>query len=118
MSRISQEFYCNDCYGYFFPRINTAITAKAEIVCPNCGRKHPRWIHEGQVFDKAPKLKSDWPEQEILSPKTSYSKEPLTDKMKKKHNGEPRDGEVIADRSPLYERWLEVAARERGEIDD
>jgi hypothetical protein len=80
------------------------------MVCPNCGRKHPRSIKNGQIIEYG----SEPFKEEILVPKSAYSKESLLSKMKR---GE-RDGVIIgkdaelnlknpAAEAILRERWLE-----------
>ena len=41
--RILQEFYCNDCDGFFLANLCIALNVRVEVVCPNCGRKHHGW---------------------------------------------------------------------------
>lgn len=43
------EFNCNDCGGYFTVNLNLGINGDFLIECPNCGRKHPRRIKNGEV---------------------------------------------------------------------
>lgn len=119
MARISQEFYCGECKGYFLVRLNMALNFEAEIVCPNCGHKHRRCVKDGQIYEGG-RFNTD-SKEEIMPTKASYSKTPLTEKMQKAHekndfNGR-RDGVVVCDRPPMYDRWLEIAARERGETE-
>ena len=51
MSRISQEFYCGECSGYFVVRLNIALNHEAEIVCPNCGHEHCRVVRNGIITE-------------------------------------------------------------------
>lgn len=43
------EFNCNDCGGFFTVNLNLGINGDFLIECPNCKRKHPRRIKNGQV---------------------------------------------------------------------
>ena len=109
--KIWQEFYCNDCAGYFRVKLNVALNIRVEMVCPNCGRKHPRSIKNGLIVEAG----HDAICEEILVPKSAYSKESLHAKMK----GHERDGVMIekegdlnkrhpATDAILRERWLEL----------
>jgi len=115
MSRISEEFYCGECSGYFVVRLNIALNHEAEIVCPNCGHEHRRCIVNGQIFEHG--RHSTNSKEKVLTTKANYSKTPVTQKMRDAHEkkyGSRRDG-VLIDREPMLEQWLNVAARERGE---
>lgn len=119
MSRISQEFYCaksgEGCGGYFIVRLNMAINHVVKIVCPKCGHEHQRCIVNGQIHEKG---RYNVGSKEIIRPTmASYSPEPFTKKMREK-NREERDGVLIDEgREPMFDRWLELAARERGETE-
>jgi hypothetical protein len=79
MSAVVQEFYCNDCDGYFRARLSLGFNRCIRMVCPNCGRKHPRVVKNGMIRETGhvnnPK------EEEVYVPKTSYSKTPVTRAM-------------------------------------
>lgn len=94
--RIWQEFYCNDCDGYFRVKLNVAINMRVEMVCPNCGRKHPRSIRDGRIVEAG----HEAVKEEILVPKSAYSKESLHSKMIKN----ARDGEVFKGEDDLNKR--------------
>jgi len=108
MSRVSQEFYCSECKGYFLVRLNTGLNQEVEIVCPNCGHEHRRCIVEGQIFEYG-RFKTDSKEK-IRPTKASFSTEPLTVKMKQ--TSYARDGAILTEQ--MRERWLEKAAAEMG----
>ncbi len=111
MGRIAQEFYCGECQGYFLIQLNMALNMEVHIVCPNCGHEHRRCIKDGQIYENGryeSKVK-----EEILCTRASYSKEPLTAKMKSP-SCHRRDGVPLLDED-MKQRWLQVAARERGE---
>jgi ribosomal protein L32 len=95
-----------------------ALNHVVEIKCPNCSHLHRRCIKDGQIYEFG-RHGTDIKE-EILVTMASYSKEPLTQKMKLAHEqnsyANRRDGAIIPDREPMYDRWLEIAARERGEV--
>jgi len=113
--RLTQEFYCGECHGYFMVRLNMSLNFEALIKCPNCGHEHRRVIKDGEIHEQG-RFQVDAKET-ILTTMATYSKEPYTDKMKKAHEkgswGSRRDG-VPVDYT-MAERWLQVAARERGE---
>lgn len=121
MDRVSQEFYCGECSGYFLIRLNTALNHEAEIKCPNCGHEHRRCVVNGEIFEKGRHTTTS--REKILTSMASYSKTPITQKMRDAHEGKQfhgrRDG-VVLERDPatqaeFNERWLSIAARERGE---
>jgi len=110
-NKVWQEFYCNDCPdgGYFRVKLNMAINARVEMCCPNCGRKHPRVIKDGVIYENADLGANAWKE-EIVVPKSAWSKE-------SRHNGMmigARDGKVFNFATDykgdplLKERWLEL----------
>jgi hypothetical protein len=116
LSRVYQEFYCNDCDGYFGVKLNMAINVKALICCPNCGRQHPRCIINGEIHSYG-----DVPgnrEEEIIVPKSAYHKKSEIKRMQEANkHGSSRNGVVVEHRSPDYERLLEMSKRQLGEID-
>jgi hypothetical protein len=110
MARVSEEFYCNDCDGYFVVRINVALDYEIHVVCPNCGHAHPRYVRDGHIFEHGT---GKHPKERILTTKNNYSKEPITEKMRQKG---ARNGEPIAQMF-LHERWASLAQREQGAAD-
>ncbi len=116
MARVSQEFHCGNCSGYFVVRLNLGLNHEVEIVCPGCGHEHRRCVKNGLIFE-AGRFKTDSKEK-IRPTKAAFSKTPITDKMKKAQYG--RDGVELsgATLDEYRQRWLEVAARERGEDQD
>ena len=114
--RVSQEFYCGECQGYFMVRLNMALNHEAHIKCPNCGHEHRRVIQDGVIHESG-RYKSDVKEN-VLTTMATYHKEPFTKRFKDaKSYGQRRDGEKM---SPAQlERWAEVAQREQtGEMFD
>ena len=121
MSTIRQEFYCMECQGYFLANLNVSINLQVEIICPNCGHKHHRYIKDGQIFERGRENGS--PIQEIHVPKCTYSKKPLTEKMQKATTfNDRRDGVPLPFEESFKEayrdehfkqRWLEKAANEK-----
>lgn len=111
MSRISQEFYCGECTGYFLVRLNDSLNHGVEIVCPNCGHEHRRCIVDGQIFENG---RHETPVKEKIRPtKVSYSKEPLTTQMKQAGGwGQRRDGSILTEM--MRSRWLEKGTEEKG----
>ena len=110
MSRVSQEFYCGECQGYFVVRLNMALNFEAYIKCPKCGHEHRRVIKDGQIHEVG-RYASNVKET-ILTTLATYSKEPFTEKMQKATRyGDRRNGVPI---DPIMsDRWLEKAASER-----
>jgi uncharacterized Zn finger protein (UPF0148 family) len=70
--RVSQEFYCGHCDGYFFVRLNAALKYEVLIVCPNCGHEHQRVINKGVISEKG-RFQNEVKEK-IRSTKATYSK--------------------------------------------
>lgn len=115
MEKVWQEFYCGECSGYFRVKLNFNLNYEVEMVCPNCSHKHRRVIQNGQIYEKG-RFSSEVKE-EIMPPKSAYSKEPLTNKMaKNKCRWTKREGVVINNiedisennRQLLNERWFEL----------
>lgn len=106
--RRTEEFYCGECRGYFMVTLNVAINHEVEVVCPSCGHEHRRCVANGHILERG---RHSTPVKEKLRPSiASYSKHPFTEKMRS--SASHRDGEVL---SPvMLDRWLEVAAREKG----
>jgi hypothetical protein len=44
------EFYCNDCNGWILVNLNEDLRGEFTILCPECGRKHPRRIENGEMM--------------------------------------------------------------------
>ena len=116
MARVLQEFYCGECDGYFFVKLNMALNHEIELRCPNCAHEHRRCIVEGQIYESG-RYRTDSKEK-VLTSKATYSKLPLTEKMKELHtkNGNRRDG-VPHERDPLQqaefdERWASLASKQ------
>ena len=78
--KVTQEFYCNGCDGYFRVRLNIALDRNVVVVCPNCGHRHARGIKKGVIIEAYGKGDND---EEIWPPRSAYSKESLALKMKK-----------------------------------
>lgn len=122
MPRISQEFHCSKagdgCGKYFVVRLNMALSVEVEIICPACGHKHRRYIKDGVIRDDL-RCKHDVKETLRPSPAT-LSDEPATEKMRKAQAGTVRNGVELdgATLDDFRQRWLTVAARERGEDDE
>lgn len=114
MARINQEFYCGECDGYFFAKINMEITQGVDLVCPNCGHKHHRFIDKGQIFERG--RSSNKAIEEICPVKSSYHKKPVTEKMKEAEKKDKwsgrRDGVPVEDgaRHFIRESWAEKFA--------
>ena len=90
MAKIWQEFYCNDCSGYFRVKLDMALNIKIKMCCPNCGHPHPRATKDGQIVEYNDGIKGSY-EEEVHVPKSAYSKEPFTSRIK----ANARDGAVI-----------------------
>lgn len=94
MAAVWQEFYCNDCHGYIKCKINMHLNQTVVVVCPKCGRKHPRVIKNGHIVEDGYGNGSNT--NEICPTMSAYSKEPFTQKMRDlRYNA--RDGVKIED---------------------
>lgn len=119
--RIRQEFYCSGCCGFFLANINLALDARVLMICPECGRKHQRQIKKGRIED-CNKFADEETLEEIVVTKAAYSKTAFTDRMKEAEAQgiKKRKGLNTVERNgvPLdVERWLELTARQQGEIE-
>ena len=100
MSRVNQEFHCNDCDGYIMVPLHMELNNyKIVVVCPNCGREHPRTINKGKIVDDYHGGRNC---DKIRPTKAAYSKE-ARHKTSKKNM---RNGNVIADEM-INQSWLE-----------
>lgn len=98
MASIMQEFYCHECVGYFRVKLNIERDYGVEICCPSCGHLHHRVIEDGVIKENGTKLKrhDNTPKEQIYPMKSSYSKEPITKKMKDSSQwGAKRDAVVV-----------------------
>lgn len=111
--RVSQEFYCGECVGYFFVRLNMVVNHEALIRCPNCAHEHRRCINNGVIYEDG-RYQSDIKET-VLTMKSTYHKVPITDQMKKAAEGKSwqdrRNGIQMSPDQML--RWYEVSQREK-----
>lgn len=111
--KVFQEFYCNDCHGYIRVRLNMEYDRAINVCCPNCPRKHPRYIKDGQIVERGA---VDSPSEDICPTKSAYSKEPISKMMMK--NKYSRDGVIINSSEDLVrdammrERWIELYGQE------
>ena len=96
MARIAQEFYCNECDGYFMARLNMDLNYKVKIICPNCQHVHSRNVINGQIIEyikgKTPARFDAKYEEEIVCPKSTYQKKPRHGCAKN-----ARDGKILED---------------------
>ena len=96
MAKTSQEFYCGECKGYWILILNSYLDGyEVEVVCPNCNHEHRRCISKGQIVESG--RFANAPKEKIISPKSSYHKEPIhirMDKAKKSFDSR-RDGAVL-----------------------
>jgi len=115
MASVNQEFYCGECDGYFFAKLNMEINQGINLSCPNCGHKHHRYIKKGQIFESG--RNSNKATEEICPMKSTYHKKPVTKKMQDAANkdrwsgrrdGVPMEhGDADAARAILRQSWLE-----------
>ena len=109
---VVQEFYCNDCDGYFRARLSLGFNRSIYMVCPACDRHHPRVVHEGMIYESG-RMGKEWRKheaQEIHVPKSSYSKIPVTRAMAKAQSilaqpyPDPTDRKAVAAFRFAYEQ--------------
>ncbi len=96
MSKVAQEFYCNDCDGYVRLKLNMALNQRVRVVCPNCGHQHPRELRDGVIYECYHSADAET----ICPPKSSYSKTSL---LAPKHS---REGVRIDDQTSPELRLL------------
>lgn len=73
--KIWQEFYCNECIGYFRVKLDTSINERIVMICPNCGHNHHRYIKDGHIVEYGDGTGRE--AVEVIVPKSAYSKEPF-----------------------------------------
>jgi hypothetical protein len=76
-----QEFYCNDCddrEGYFRVRLQVGYNRNVLVVCPKCGRKHPRRIVSGHIVGDGNFDPATDPYDEIHVPISAWTPHPIT----------------------------------------
>lgn len=127
MSRIKQEFYCGECKGYFLANLSATLTMHVDVVCPECGHKHRRFIENGIIKENG-RDTGNTPKEELIGLKATYSKRPLTAKMRetREQNGayhsERRNGVPLTPEEQfaeayradaMDERWVEKASNEK-----
>jgi len=101
--KIWQEFFCNDCSGYFRVKLNMALNCSVEMTCPECGRKHPRRIEKGIIYEGG----GGTAREEIRPPKSAYSKKAISNiKVHAREGVVLKDSEKIGN-NILRESWLE-----------
>jgi hypothetical protein len=101
--KIIQEFYCNECVGYFRVTLDVGFNRLVGVECPNCGHQHEREIKDGIIYENH-KTGSF---HEILMPmKSTYSK---TAALRKSEKG-MRNGLPLGDpeKDLIQERWNEI----------
>src|SRR5258708_28113219 len=102
--KICQEFYCNDCDGYFRVKLNINLNISVFVVCPNCRREHPRKIKDGKILEGIGEAYAE----RVFSPKSTYSNKPFTIKAKKHiRNGAVIDSVQCIRDQAMRELWLE-----------
>ena len=113
MAKVAQEFHCHRCGGFFIVMISVGYDRDVKIACPgpNCGRQHPRRIKDGLIFE--PQGRNENATEEIIVPKSAYSKKPFTAKMKKaveKAEYGPKRGGVKLETSDMAARDAQLAS--------
>jgi DNA-directed RNA polymerase subunit RPC12/RpoP len=68
------EFYCSECAGYVYVKLNTALEGNHIINCPNCGHQHYRFVKEGLITDCRFYEGKDIAD-EVIPMKSAYQKE-------------------------------------------
>lgn len=109
MSRITSEFYCGECNGYFFVRLNIGLDRDFGIICPMCGHKHFRQVKGGVIVGDSMGRNDNY--EEIRPTKSAYHKESVHSKMKKfARAGSPIESanDIKPNFSFLRERWVEI----------
>lgn len=117
MTQEAQEFYCGECRTYFIIKLNMALESIVFVVCPGCEHEHQRSIRAGRLTEEG--RHESTPTLKIRALKSTMSKTPLTEAMQRAHETHSYQGRRcgIPVPPPMYDRWLEVAAREKGLID-
>lgn len=128
--KVWQEFFCNECVGYFRIKLCLGYDHSIHLHCPNCDHLHHRVVEDGRIKERFMSYNnpaSGLPADEIFVAKSAYSKEPWTAAMEKRQaslKSEPitggkiwdgaREGAEIKSQEDLIpnpffrERWLET----------
>lgn len=110
--RIWQEFFCNKCVGYFRVKLNMALNMKIRLRCPNpaCHHIHHRCISKGMIIEKG--RDDNGSHEEIVPPKSSYSKKPWTKAMEKESSQRdgiaPKKKRDLTREAIMSNRWRET----------
>lgn len=113
VQRVSQEFYCGECKGYFMVRLNMALNHEVHVRCPKCDHEHRRVIKDGVIYESG-RYGTDVKEN-VRTTIATYHKEPVTERMKKAHeqNSYRDRRDAVAMTAESMVRWAEVAQREK-----
>jgi hypothetical protein len=101
MSKIAQEFYCNDCDGYILVKLNISLNRRIQVKCPSCGRLHPRAVKEGLIVESYHDTTGDT--ENIVPTKAAYSKTSLLD-TRASRGGVTPDNKIAPE---VMARWVE-----------
>ena len=121
--KILQEIHCTKsgggCGGFFRCKLNVCLNRKVEMVCPNCGHKHRRSIKDGVVHEEG--RHAGTVQEQITPPKSAFSEEPHTKKLKKwagKDSKKERDGAVISNEKSMLSRFLSDLWGETSQVNE
>ncbi|NIV32291.1 MAG: hypothetical protein GWN58_23470 [Anaerolineae bacterium] len=74
--RVMCDFWCHECSGYTYFKLNTALDGNHVVICanPDCKHKHYRYVKDGKITDDRFYEGKDIAE-EIEPMPSAYSKE-------------------------------------------
>ena len=112
MDKIRQEFYCGNCSGYFRIKLAMNYDRIIHLNCPNCGHQHKRKIVSGIIKEEG----RDYGDavEEIVVPKSAYSKEPLSEHFRaarafaQKRDGIKLTEDDLVREQMMIERWSQI----------
>ncbi len=115
-TRVYQEFYCNDCPppgGFIMAPLDVSLNHKVVVVCPKCGRKHPRKIQDGHIYDQGTDGEKV---EEILVPKSAWSSIPRTKILMEQYKKAEERQKHVKTLSPGYSQIPSYCSQRTGVI--
>ena len=113
--KVWQEFNCPRCEGFFRLRLNLSVNGPVYACCPECGRKHSRYIEDGVILERKrdDRALTAAGERaiEIIVPKSAYSKTSVLNRPRS--NKESRESVALTESNTDGEAWRRQHMQER-----
>jgi len=112
--RVRLEFYCNECYKYFYVKLNKSLNGNYRIHCPNCKHVHYRRVENGIATDERFPQNDDKILIEDIRPMKSAirdeQEEKVEDNVKELSNPTDKKDILSVAKSFLRQSWFEKNA--------